>query len=59
MRLAPLLYFLATWMLSATGCSQVVDFDRRLLVDASIDASGDATLDAGVDAGVDASPDAN
>ena len=56
MRLAPLLYFLATWMLlSATGCSQVVDFDRRLLVDASIDVSGDASLDAGVDA----SPDAN
>jgi hypothetical protein len=55
-RLAPLLYLLATSVLvSATGCSQVVDFDRRLLVDASVDASRDASLDAGVDA----SPDAN
>ena len=54
-RLAPLLYLLATSVLvSATGCSQIVDFDRRLLVDASVDASRDASLDAGVDASPDA-----
>jgi hypothetical protein len=50
-RFPALLCLVAIWMLaSACGCSQVVDFDRRLLVDASVDASLDASLDAGVDA---------
>jgi hypothetical protein len=45
------------------GCSLIVDFDRSLLVDASVDASLDGGFDAGpdpgADAGVDAGADAN
>lgn len=63
MRLGPLLGCAATVLaVFIGGCSLVVDFDRRLLVDASVDASLDGRFDAGPDVGadgVDAGVDAN
>jgi hypothetical protein len=60
MRPGPLLCC-ATTVLAVflSGCSLVVDFDRSLLVDASVDAGLDGGVDAGSDAGVDAGADAN
>lgn len=68
MRLGPLVCC-ATIILAVFigGCSLVVDFDPRLLVDAGVDASFDGGFgagpdsgpDSGSDAGVDAGADAN
>lgn len=41
----------------ATGCSLIVDFDRRLLVDAGVE-GGDGAVDGDPDGGPDAGDDA-
>jgi hypothetical protein len=51
--LAFLLLF-GLWPLAAGGCSLIVDFDPKLLLDAGVDAGVDAGPDAGPDGSVDA-----
>ena len=63
-RVGSLLCCVATFLaVLLGGCSLIVDFDRSLLVDASVDASLDGGFDAGPDpgrsAGADAGVDAN
>jgi len=59
-RVGSLLCCVATFLaVFLGGCSLIVDFDRSLLVDASVDGGFDAGPDPGRSAGADAGVDAN
>jgi len=52
------LFLFVLWTPAVGGCSLIVDFDPKLLIDAGIDAGMDAGPDAGPDGSVDAAVEA-